>query len=108
MLYYSIKLCLSPSVYYTSLGDKPKLRTVLKFLLPLARDWKTIGCLLGVEGHVLDNIKRDEEGVCDCLQAVLSECLKQVYPQPTWTDIVDAVEKVDSSKAEEIRQHLAV
>ena len=53
------------------------------------------------------NIKRDEEGVKDCLQAMLSEWLKQVHPQPTWTDIVDAVEEVDSSKAEEIRQNLA-
>lgn len=90
-----------------TLGDKPKLRNVFKKLLPLAKDWKTIGCLLGVERHVLDGINRDEEGVRDCLQAMLSEWLKQVDPRPTWTDIVDAVEEVNSSKAEEIRQHIA-
>ena len=80
---------------------------MFKKLFPLAKDWKTIGCLLGVERHVLDSIKRDEEGVRDCLNAMLSEWLKQVDPPPTWTDIVDAVEEVDSSKAKEIRKHLA-
>ena len=52
----------------------------------------------------MDNIKKDEDGVRDCLHAMLSEWLKQVDPRPTWTDIVDAVEEVDSAKAEEIRQ----
>lgn len=90
------------------IGDKPKLRNIFKDLLPLAKDWKTIGGLLGVERHVLDNIRRDEEGVRDCLHAMLSEWLKQVDPQPSWKDIVEAVEQIDSSKAEEIKYHLAV
>ena len=87
--------------------DRPKLRDVFKKLLPLANSWKTIGTLLGVESHILMDIKRDEEGVRDCLQAMLSEWLKQVDPEPTWMDIVNAVEEVSSSKAEEIRQHIA-
>ena len=94
-------------MYCSSVGDKPKLRNVFKRLLPLAPDWKTIGGLLGVERHILDNIKKDEDGVRDCLHAMLSEWLKQVDPRPTWTDIVDAVEEVDSTKAEEIRQYVA-
>lgn len=55
----------------------------------------------------MDNIKRDEGGVRDCLHAMLAEWLKQVDPPPTWTDTIDAVEEVDSSKAEMIRKHLA-
>ena len=55
----------------------------------------------------MDKIRKDEDGVQDCLHAMLSEWLKQVDPQPTWTDIVEAVEEVDSLKAKEIRKHLA-
>ena len=89
------------------LDDQPKLKDIFKRLIPLASSWKTIGGLLGVERHVLDNIKKDEDGARDCLHAMLSEWLKQVDPPPTWTDIVDAVKEVDSSKAEEIRRHIA-
>lgn len=89
------------------LDDQPKFKDVLKRLMPLASNWKIIGGLLGVERHVLDNIKRDEDDVRDCLYAMLSEWLKQVDPQPTWKDIIDAVEEVDSSKAEEIRRYIA-
>ena len=89
------------------LDDQPKLKDVLKRLISLASNWKTIGGLLGVERHVLDNIKKDEDDVRDCLHAMLSEWLKQVDPQPTWKDIVDAIEEVDSSKAEEIRRYIA-
>ena len=85
--------------------DEPKLKDVFKKLLPLASSWKTIGTLLGVESHTLKAIKKDEQDVKDCLQAMLSEWLNQ--PQPTWMDIVDAVEEVDSSKADEIRKLLA-
>ena len=93
-------------MYDCVLDDQPKLRDVFKRLLPLAEKWKTIGTLLGVENHILKNIKRDEEGVEDCLQAMLSEWLKQIDPQPTWMGVVDATEVVDPSKAEEIRQYI--
>ena len=76
-------------------------------LLHLERDWKTIEGLLGVETHILDNIKKDEEGVRDCLHAMLSKWLKLVDPQPTWQELVDAVEKVDAATAQKIRkQHM--
>ena len=89
------------------LDDQPKLKDIFKRLIPLASSWKTIGGLLGVERHILENIKKNESGVRECLYAMLSEWLKQVDPRPIWTDIVDAVEEVDSAKAEEIRQHIA-
>ena len=88
--------------FLTTIDVKQGLKESFKVLFPLARDWKTIGALLGVEKHVLDNIKRDEESVRDCLHAMLSEWLKQVDPPPTWKDLVNAIEKVDSSKAQEI------
>ena len=93
-------------MYDCVLDDQPKLRDVFKRLLPLAEKWKTIGTLLGVESHILKNIKRDEEGIEDCLQAMLSEWLKQIDPQPTWMGVVDVMEVVDPSKVEEIRQYI--
>ena len=89
------------------LGDKPKSKDVLKILSPLAKDWKFIGGLLGIKIPVLNNIKRDEEGVRDCLHAMLEEWLKQVNPQPTWKDLISVVETIDSSKAEEMKKFLA-
>ena len=71
-------------------------------LLGIASDWKIIGGLLGVEG--LDNIKRDEEGVRQRLRAMLEKWLKQVDPKPTWQELVDAVENVDATRAQEIRK----
>ena len=79
----------------------------MRKLLPLANDWKTIGCLLGVTRTVIERIKLEEVGIRDCLQGVLAEWLKQVNPPPTWKQLVDAVEGVDQSKAEEIKQYLA-
>jgi hypothetical protein len=76
---------------------------VFEKLLPLATHWKTIGTLLGVAKPVLDKIKSDEEGANDRLQEMLSEWLKQIDPPPTWTTLAAAVEKVNSSKAMEIR-----
>ena len=89
------------------IDDKPKFREAFKNLLSLANKWRTIGALLGVERHVLESIKKDEDGVDDCLQAMLSAWLKQIDPLPTWKELSDAVEKVDVDKALEIRKHIA-
>ena len=90
-------------VSYHSIGERPKLKDTLKELLPLASKWKIIGTLLGIENHVLSRIRADEDGVCDRLQEMLSEWLKQIDPPPTWAALADAVETVDELKAQEIR-----
>ena len=74
-------------------------------LLDLASHWKTIGTLLGLESQLLEKIKSDEEGAHDRLQKMLSEWLKQADPPPTWKNITEAVERVDATKAQEIRKH---
>ena len=86
------------------LGDKPKLKDVLKMLLPLASDWKTIGALLGAEEGVLAKIKHDEQEANDRIQEVISWWLKQVDPSPTWKALADAVESVNPEIASDIRQ----
>ena len=88
-------------------GAIPKLKDVFKELLPQATEWKTIGTLLGIEEHILDKIKCDEEGARDRLQKMLSEWLKQADPLPTWKELADAMEAVDALKAKELRSRSA-
>ena len=72
-----------------------------EILLPLATHWKTIGALLRLKEDILDRIKSKECDVCNCLLAMLSQFSKQqVYPQPTWAALAEAVKKVDPSIAE--------
>ena len=92
------------SIYLIS-DQLPELKDALKFLLPLAAEWKTIGTLLGVQKHNLDIIQADEDGVRNRLREMLSEWLKQVDPSPTWAALADAVEVVNELKAKEIRTH---
>ena len=85
--------------------NKPELREAFKELLPVASQWKTIGVLLGLPEHVLDQIKSDEEGVNNQLQKMISRWLKQTDSSPSWKDLADAVESVDKRKAEKIQNH---
>ena len=64
----------------------------------------TIGTLLGVPAHVLDNIRGEGERVDERLREMLSEWLKQIDPPPTWTSLAEAVETVDESKAQRLRE----
>ena len=72
-------------------------------MLPLAAKWKIIGTMLEIEDHVISRIRADEDGVCDCLQEMLTVWLKQVDPPPTWSALAEAVEVADELIAEEIR-----
>ena len=99
----------SVSISYTPVaGDKPMLRRVFKELYPLAPHWKSIGTLLGVPDHILDIIKKEEEGIHECLRKVLSQWLKQVDPPPTWKELIEAIETIDTQKALEMKQYCSV
>ena len=89
--------------YIYNLGTKPELKETLQELIPHAANWKIIGSLLGIEKHVLDKIKAEEEGIINCLHEMLSEWQKRVTPPPTWTILADAIESIDKSKAQDIR-----
>ena len=91
--------------YNLILGGKPEFKIVFKELYSLATQWKTIGALLGISKPVLDKIKSDEERADDRLQEMLSEWLKQTDSPPTWTKLADAVEIINKSKAQKLREH---
>ena len=83
------------------------MKEVFRELIPLAARWKTIGTLLGISEDTIDKIKADEEGVDDCLRKMLSEWLKAVDPPSTWRSLADAVEAIDLSKTQKMRNNLA-
>ena len=96
-IYHSIPILLT--------GGKPELKDIFKELYPLATCWKTIGTLLGVPTHILDKTKSEGGRVDDHLREMLSEWLRQIDPPPTWTALAEAVEVIDKSKAQKLREH---
>ena len=94
-------------IYLFIPDNNPRLRETFKELLPLAARWKTIGALLGVEISDLNNIKVDEDGADERLLAMIDRWVKQVDPLPTWAALADALESIDASKAQKIRQRVA-
>ena len=82
----------------------PELKDVFGELLCLAAQWRTIGTLLGIPAHILDNVQRDEakNGTQCCLQRMLSEWFGHTN-LPSWKDVADAVERCNRKKAREIR-----
>ena len=87
-----------------SLGNKPGLKDAFKELLHHATYWKSIGTLLNLPEHVIQKIKSDEDNAEDRLQTMLSEWLKRGDNTQTWNELADAVELIDRSKAQEIRE----
>ena len=87
------------------IGYKPELKDAFKDLVSVATQWRTIGTLLGLSGHVLDKIKSDEDSAHDRLLTMLSEWLKQTADSHlSWATLADAVEVINSSKAKEMRE----
>ena len=80
----------------TDKGTRPSLADSLKLLLPIARDWKTIGALLNMESNLLENISYDCRNAKECLQQMLTQWLKRAFPPPSWEELAEAVEYSDN------------
>jgi hypothetical protein len=92
---------LSCNTYYIII-DKPRLKDVLRKLLPLAAKWQNIGTLLGIQHHILERIQHDNGHDCsNCLREMLNEWLKN---DPTWKDLAEAIKPFNPAKADEIRR----
>ena len=72
-------------------------------LAPVASDWEDIGVYLRIDDGTLSRIKADEQRVRGQLREMLRAWLRRVDPQPTWTDLIDAVNYIDESVADSIR-----
>ena len=84
---------------------KPTLRDAFRVLRPLAYDWKSIGVLLGLENHVLKEIKyNNPDSAKDCLLEMLDQWLKRTEPPPSWWQLEEAVEDEHQDIACKIRK----
>lgn len=81
-------------------NNKPTHGKSFKLTLKVAYEWQSIGVLLDVPNCELKCIEKDYKKSKDCLREMLSKWLKQ--PNPTWTQLAEAVESFDPNIAEEI------
>ena len=71
--------------------------------LDIAAEWYDVGTLLNIPDGTLSKIKHDGGKANSCLRMMLTEWLKRTDPLPTWSELADAVQSLDSSIAEKIR-----
>ena len=82
---------------------RPRLSQAFKAVLTMTPHWRNIGILLGLSVDTLEEIQRDEATARDCMRVMLSEWLKQIDPQRTWTRLIDVVEIFDRDRARSMR-----
>ena len=63
-----------------------------------------IGTFLSVDINTLEDIKSSSNNNGEMLARMISEWLKSCKPPPTQQALAEAIEQLDSSKADEIRQ----
>ena len=83
---------------------KRKLRidVCLRLLLPIAKDWHTIGTLLKVPSPELEQIESDYLSCKDRVREMIKKWLKQIKPRPTWKRLAEAVKYIEPSLARNI------
>ena len=83
---------------------KRKLRidVCLRLLLPIAKDWHTIGTLLKVPSPELEQIESDYLSCRDRVREMIKKWLKQIKPYPTWKRLAEAVKYIEPSLARNI------
>ena len=74
--------------------------------MPLSIEWKNIGTLLEIPSGTLDKITCDEQSTYDRLREMLREWLKLNNPQPTWTQVIEAVKPFNPSIADKMKHCL--
>jgi hypothetical protein len=81
------------------------MRDAFLATINIATKWQSIGTLLSIPEPTLNTIERGNgtSGPDSCLRVMLNGWLKRTNPPPSWSELVDAVEPFDPSKAEEIR-----
>jgi hypothetical protein len=85
--------------------DQINRRDAFLAAIDVATQWKNIGALLGIPERILSTIDHDEErnGAVSCLRVMLTVWLQRTDPPPSWSELADAVEPFDPSKASELK-----
>ena len=101
---YKFDMCIIPEEF-TKTDDSINLPTAFRKLLPLAAEWKNIGCLLNVAPNKLDEIQHNERRASDCLRCMLDTWLRST-PTASWSMLAKAVEPFDKqSLVQELKQN---
>ena len=101
---YMFDMCIIPEDF-TKKDNSIDLPTAFRRLLPLAAEWKNIGCLLSISHGKLDEIQHDERRASDCLRCMLDTWLRST-PTASWSMLAEAVEPFDKqSLVQELKQN---
>lgn len=77
-------------------SDKPDLKELLRELRPKAANWEDIGIELDIDDGDLQSIKSNNpRDSSSCLRDMLRKWLARVFPVPSWTAVVEAVEHLE-------------
>lgn len=105
---YATDVCIDPTFEEANpqrVNTLPlSLSSSYKNLLPIAAQWKNIGCLLNLSEQKLEEIHLDEPNAVSCLWKMLDTWLKKTETR-TWTAFAEAVDPFDSNIAENLRTY---
>jgi hypothetical protein len=81
------------------------MKEAFRATIKIATEWQNIGALISIPEYTLNAIDLSNKGngPVSCLRVMLTGWLKRTDPPPSWSELADAVEPFDPSKAEEIR-----
>ena len=77
----------------------PTLKLLLKELYKIADKWEEIGIHLGVDVNLLDKVKSENDGDSKkCLREMLKILVKKEDLQPSWNEVVEALECLEEGE----------
>ena len=82
----------------------PTLKLLQKELYKIAKKWEDIGIQLDIDDDLLGKVKSDNHGDSkNCLREMLRIWVKNMDPQPSWTDLAEALKVLEE---DEVAQRL--
>ena len=77
----------------------PTLKLLQKELYKIADKWEDIGIQLDIDDDLLGKVKSDNHGDSkNCLREMLRIWVKKVDPQPSWTDLAEALKVLEEDE----------
>ena len=77
----------------------PTLKLLQKELYKIAKKWEDIGIQLDIDDDVLVKVKSDNHGESkNCLREMLRIWVKKVDPQPSWTNLAEALKVLEEDE----------
>lgn len=88
-----------------SLETKPRLLVLFKELQELSLQWREMGEFLELTDEELDRVESESgPAPSKCMKSMLRVWLSREEPPPTWQEILEVVEVMDSELASKLCQ----